>query len=128
MATLAAISAELPNGFHDAELCRFDVDYERAELVMALNVDVSDPDVSDDPEYRPLQLSFSGLAFMAIDPPRSTTALSAPKALWIDAGDGQPSTSPVELPPLPESCFLCWFFVSEWSAFIRVAARDAKLR
>jgi hypothetical protein len=48
--------------------------------------------------------------------------------LWIDGGEGQPSTSAIELPPLPKDSFLWWFFVNEWSSFIRLAALQATFR
>jgi hypothetical protein len=128
MPTLAEIESELPNGFHDAELCGLSIDYQRGAATININVDVSDPDVSSDPEYRPIEVVVQGIAFLAIDAPHSASVARTSRSLSIDGGEGQPSTSPVELPPLPRGTFLWWFFVSELNGFIRLAATNATFR
>jgi hypothetical protein len=127
MTSIEQLERDLPNGFHDAELCGVKVDYERGEVVMTIDADVSDAEasISGEPEYRRCELIIKGLAFLSMDVPRS---ISEPKPLWLTSGAGQPSTSPIELPPLPPECFVHWFFVSEWSGFIRVAARETEFR
>ena len=125
MATIEEIELNLPNGFHDAELCGLNVDYERGETTMTIRADVSDPgdSASGEPEYRRGRLTIKGVAFLSLDVPRS---IAGPKRLWLTSGAGQPSTAPAELPKLPDGCFLHWFFVSEWNGFIRIAAMDAE--
>jgi hypothetical protein len=127
MPTLAEIASKLPNGFHDAELCGLSVDYQRGVATMNINVDVSDPDVPSDPEYRPIDV-VQGIVLLAIDAPHSAASAWASTALSIDGGEGQPSTSPIELPPLPKDTFLWWFFVNELNSFIRLAATKATFR
>ena len=45
----------------------------------------------------------------------------------IDAGDGEPATSPLALPPVPPDAFLSWIFVHQQNTFLRVVARDVRL-
>ncbi len=124
MTTLEEIELALPNGFHDARLCKLGVDYEHCTITMTLDIEVSDPDEYAGPKYRRGELVIRRVAFVSVDAPRATLE---PKSLWIDAGAGQPSTSPIELPELPSECFVHWFFVNDWNGFIRVAAHDAEL-
>jgi hypothetical protein len=125
MPTIEQIELDLPDGFHDAKLCKLDVDYERGEAVMTIRAEVSNHHVTAETEYRRGELRIRGVRFLSMDVPRS---ISEPRLLWLDAGSGQPSTSPVELPPLPSNCFLHWFFVNEWNGFIRLAASNAQFR
>jgi hypothetical protein len=125
MPTLEQLERDLPNGFHDTKLCHLEVNYERGEVVMTMDVDASDPDATKKPQYRRGQLQINGMAFFSMDVPDS---VSDAKPLWIDAGPGQPSKSVVVLPEVPPDCFLHWFFVNEWNGFIRVAARDAAFK
>ena len=118
--TLEELEASLPNGLHDAELLTLQVDYARYEAVIDVNVDVSVGEAED--IYRPARLMFSGIQFVAIDPPTvrpRNVGLSI-----IGAGAGQPSTAPTSIPEIPSDCFLCWIFVVNWNSFIRIAARN----
>ena len=127
MSDIETIEANLPNGFHDAKLLEVTMKCDRGEVVMTIDADLSDPDASESGEraYRRGELHVSGLAFLSMDVPR---VLFEPKPLRISSGSGQPSTSPVMLPSIPDGCFLHWFFVNEWNGFIRVAARSAEFR
>lgn len=127
MRTLEAVVAALPNGLHDARLRSLHLDYTKAEAVFVLDALVSTPESSVPSDYRSLQLTVHGLVFASIDVPASA-ALGSGKPLRIDAGPGQPSTAPSELPELPEGCFLHWLFVDEWNGFIRLAGRGASYR
>lgn len=62
-----------------------------------------------------------------IDPPAVTGGYDDAGISRLDSGTGQPETTPLDLPPLPEDCFLCWLFVSEWNSFVRIAARSVSL-
>ena len=117
--TFQEVERILPNGLHDAELVRVDIDYEGCRAIFEVNLDVSRyPDTEE--HYRRGRITFSDVAFVAIDPPAVAGALGPS---MTGAGDGQPSTAPCSLPELPKDCFLCWLFVDRSNSFIRVAAR-----
>jgi len=117
--TFQEVERILPNGLHDAELVRVDIDYEGCRAIFEVNLDVSRyPDTED--HYRRGRLIFSGIEFVVVDPPAAKRAFGVS---MIDGGDGQPATSPCSLPELPQDCFLCWIFVDRANSFIRVAAR-----
>jgi hypothetical protein len=118
--TLEELEASLPNGLHDAELLKLQIDYAGDEAVLDVNVDVGVGEAED--MYRPARLTFSGMQFVAIDPPTVRQKDFSPS--MIDTGTGQPSTAPTALPEIPSDCFLCWFFVVNWNGFIRIAARN----
>jgi hypothetical protein len=60
-----------------------------------------------------------------IDPPqRDLTTL--PLA-WIDAGSGNPSTSPRPDLKAPDDGFLAWIFLHETNSFIRIGSRRASM-
>lgn len=122
--TLEELELSLPNGLHDARLLGVDIDYGRAEARMRFDVEVSDLE-GGAPRYRRAWITFTGLVLFAIDTP----AILMPSGHYsaVDSGPGQPSTSQMILPRLPEGVFLNWFFVRESNSFIRVAAKNASL-
>ena len=72
--TLEELDHNLPNGFHDAEIFSFGLDYVAGTAKFRMNLLVGWP---DDPEperqaYQEATLVVSGLCFCAIDPPSST--------------------------------------------------------
>jgi hypothetical protein len=70
--TLEELERSLPNGFHDAELTSVHVDYAKREAIVGLNIDFSTPEASGGPDeesHQPGRVVFSGLQFIAIDPP-----------------------------------------------------------
>jgi hypothetical protein len=119
--TLQELERSLPNGLHDAELVKVHVDYASQETVLELNLDVS-KDEKEEGKYRRARLTFSGVQFVSIDAPANENAVGVST---IDAGPGQPPTSPRPLPKIPKDCFLCWLFVVRWNSFIRIAAKTA---
>ena len=80
------------------------------------------------PKYREGILRIMGIDFLVIDPPGPNAMLGLSRPSRIDTGSGQPSTSIIPLPTAPSSCFLQWFFVNDWNAFIRLAAQEAEFR
>jgi hypothetical protein len=117
----------LPNGLHDAELVRLQLDYAKRTLSIIVDVDVSDVDAADTPRFRRAEIAFNGLAMFAIDPPGAKTSqpFGIPR---IDAGPGQPSTSQSAVPVFSGGTFLCWIFNESTNGFLRVAASDVDLR
>jgi hypothetical protein len=122
--TFDEIARSLPNGLHDAELMRINVDYARGLASVFLRIDMADGE--SQAWYRDAEIRLSGVSLLSIEPPREIP-LNAAKALWIDSGSGRAPKSEGLFPMLPEGTFLQWLYVSEWNAFIHVAARHAEL-
>lgn len=114
----------LPNGLHDADLLAVQVDYRTRTATLDLDNDISAL-TETDMTYRRARLTFSGLQFLVLDPPHTSTYFAGPSQ--IDAGRGQPSTAPCSLPELQPGCFLCWFLVERSNSFIRIAAGSVTL-
>jgi hypothetical protein len=125
--TLADIEQTLPNGLHDAELVRLEVDYSLGQASLCLNIDMSNASERSpkNDEYQLSRLTFKDLQFVVIDPPNVDS--DYPGISLVSAGMGQPRTSPQDLPAIRADCFLCWFFISRSNSFIRLAARDTSL-
>lgn len=121
--TFPELERTLPNGLHDAELLDVTIDHEREQVVFELNLDVSE-NTDEQDRYRRGRITFSGVAFVAIDPPAGEIV---PGVSIIDAGTGQPATAPCALPDLPDDRFLCWLFVVRSNSFIRLAAQTVTL-
>jgi len=66
--TFEETAAALPNGFHDAELQHFEMDYVHRKLRFDLVVWIGDMDDSRRRElYRPARLTLDDVAFLVID-------------------------------------------------------------
>jgi hypothetical protein len=129
--TLDELDEALPNGFHDAQIFSFELDYVAAIAKFRMNLLVGWP---DDPEperqaYQEATLVVSGLCFCSIDPPSPT---------YPFVPDGQPicvsgdPAKPDNLPSfpglaakLPHGTWCYRFFVHDWNAFIHIAGREA---
>ena len=89
--TFEEIAASLPNGFHDAELQRFEMDYVHRTLRFDLVVWIGDMDDSRRRElYRPARLTLDDVAFLVIEPPDVNYPWLKAGRIRIDAGEGQP--------------------------------------
>jgi hypothetical protein len=131
--TLEDLEDKLPNGFHDAEIFSFELDYPAGIATFRMNLLVGWP---DDPEperqaYQKATLVVTGLCFCSIDAPSSTYPFlpdGKPICVSGDAAksDHLPSLSDL-LAKLPSSAWCYRFFVDDWNAFIHVAGRDAEL-
>jgi hypothetical protein len=131
--TLEDLDDKLPNGFHDASIFSFELDYKAGIARFHMSLLVGWPE-DPDPErqaYQDATLVVDGLCFCSIDPPCSTERfLPDGKGIWVS---GDPAKSD-NLPSLPDLAARCpsgtWyyrFFVHDWNAFIHIAGRDANL-
>jgi hypothetical protein len=85
--TLEELEGALPNGFHDAEIFSFELDYVAGIAKFHMNLLVGWP---DDPEpesqaYQEATLVVEGLCFCSIDPPLLNVSLSSERK--TDSGD-----------------------------------------
>jgi hypothetical protein len=123
--TLEELSQSLPNGFHDAELMSFSVNLALRTAELDLELWVPEGETDELESYRRGRVYLSGLECLAIEPPHQNYPFSDPGPVSIDDGPGDPQRSGVTLPKTAGPHH--WFFVSDWNAFILVAARDARL-
>jgi hypothetical protein len=128
--SLAGIAGELPNGFHDAEVRTFDVDW-RAEQITITGVAW----VAEDgpPElYRCFKLTVDGLrslsfpAASGLDEGALRISVPMGQGLRCDGFEGWPEgRRPVE-PPFPDAWVYSFFFTA-WNDFVTMQAYEATL-
>jgi hypothetical protein len=72
--TLDELDHTLPNGFHDAEIISFEIDYVRGTASFHFNLLVgwSDDPIPERDAYQEAKLVVRGLCFCSIDPPYAT--------------------------------------------------------
>ena len=126
--TFQEVAASLPNGFHDAELHGFGMDYVHRRLQFDLFVWIGDMDASGGRElYRPARVTLDDVAFLVIEPPDSGYPWLDAGPIRIDAGEGQPRQSSSALPNVPRSASISWMYLGELNRFLFFAAANAAL-
>jgi hypothetical protein len=126
--TFRDVVASLPNGFHDAELQRFEMDYVHRLLRLDLAVWIGDMDDERARElYRPARLTLDSVAFLAIEPPDTNYPWLTPGPIRIDAGEGLPSQSSSELPSAPAGTSIAWVYLGEVNRYLFFSAGTALL-
>jgi hypothetical protein len=131
--TLIEIENQLPNGFHDAYLEAFSVDYTSMTVEMEMNLSVGDPDAATEIEkegYKKAILYLCDLVYIVIDSPTCIQKHPLSRGMRIDAGDANDlsnTAAPKPILSVPNGIFTHWFYIRDWNSFIHVAARDAKL-
>ena len=124
--TLEQLDASLPNGFHDARFRTISIDFERRLVLVGCSLSVGHPD--DAPKerdrIRDAVLTVQGVEFVEMEPPAAGCDYIPGRSLWVDfeAGASRPGVRAI-----PHDCFIGAFFVRDWNAFIRVAAREASI-
>jgi hypothetical protein len=121
----AEVEGSLPNGLHDAEVLKVEVDY-RSKTVAAL-VDLWVGSLSEAEAKRELYqravLEFRGVEYFAIDLPDVRYPYET--ATFRRVNPAEPSTSsPV---PKNERAFRVRLFVSEHNAFMHICASDVRV-
>ena len=126
--TFEEVTACLPNGLHDAELQRFEMDYARRRLQFDLAVWIGDMDDGQIREaYRPARLVFDGVACFVVEPPNGVRLVLNGEPVRIDAGPGQPRQSSTRLPESPAENVVTWIYLEHTNAFLLFSAGDASL-
>jgi hypothetical protein len=129
--TLDELAASIPNGFHDAELNALAIDYTKREARLVLNIWIADDlkKPEDIETYRLAEVTLSGMVFWISESPDVRHSYWEARSLRIDIGpmESFERKSLAQLPPVPAGAFVNWIFVTDWNAFIYVAAEDARL-
>lgn len=118
MATLWDIAKSLPNGFHDALLRGYQVDFVARTLSFDLEVATGDSDA-----YRAATLTLTRLAFCEVQAPDSRYPFQNPAPLLVDLVECDATHLAVRA--AGPSAFAGSFFVTNWNAFIHFAAEGA---
>jgi hypothetical protein len=126
--TFQEAAASLPNGFHDAELQRFEMDYVRRQLRLDLVVWIGDMDNRERREtYRPARVTLDNVGFFVIEPPDADYPWAKAGPIRIDAGEGQPRHSSSVLPSAPAGTSITWMYLGELNRFLLFSAGNASL-
>jgi hypothetical protein len=126
--TFEEVAASLPNGFHDAELQRFEMDYVHRTLRFDLVVWIGDMDDSRCRELcRPARLSLEDVAFLEIEPPDINYPWLKAGPIRIDTGEGQPLQSSSTLSIAPAGTRTTWMYLGELNRFLLFSAGNASL-
>lgn len=132
--TFNELAYTLPNGFHDAELHRIEMDYLTRTLRLHLVVWIGDMD--DPPRreaYRPALVTLKDVAYLIIEPPDFEVRQQG-EYPWrergnirIDAGEGPVSESNTIVPPAPEGTTANWMYIDDFNRYLFFAAGDSSL-
>ncbi|MDP9337666.1 MAG: hypothetical protein M3P45_02240 [Acidobacteriota bacterium] len=131
--TLDELDNTLPNGFHDAEIFSFEIDYVAGTAKFRMNLltgGPEDPGLERDTRQEAI-LIVSGLCFCSVEPPWSTYPFLPDGKPIMVSGDPAKSDHLPSLADLtskfPSGTWCYRFFVDDWNAFIHIAAGDAQL-
>lgn len=126
--TFQELAESLPNGFHDAELLRFEMDYADRTLKFDLDIWVGDLESNDTKElYRRAQVTLHSVAYLVIEPPDPSYPWDTTDHIRIDTGEGKPPQSESVLPPAPVGTATTWMYLMEMNRFLLFAAGNASL-
>jgi hypothetical protein len=132
--TLQEIENSLPNGLHDAQIRRVDIDYEKRIVQFSLVLwtgDLSSEEESAREAYQEGELTIKDFIYCVIEPPDPTYPYAGASTITIGAGSAteEPIKTKTTLPQeLPEGAFAYWFFVNEWNSFLHIAGMDASIQ
>ena len=126
--TFNELAHTLPNGFHDAELHRFEIDYVRRVLQFTLMPWIGDTnDITARELYRPCRVTVHDVAYLVIEPPDTNYRWLEPGPICIDTDEGQPTQSDSKLPVAPVGSSVTWMYLGEMNRFLLFAAGHASL-
>jgi len=126
--TFAQIAASLPNGFHDAELQRLDIDYVQRRMLFDLVVWIGDMDDSPQRElYRPARVTVEDVTFLVAEPPDDRYPWAKAGPIRIDAGIGQPKESSSVLPSMSSGVSTVWIYLESFNSFLLFSGGNASL-
>lgn len=117
--------------FHDAKIEQITLDYVARNAILECIICVGDPN-SPDEEAREARrrgrLAFQDLLYCVIEPPDPSYPYEVARGVSVTS-DGPVGTDGVigeRLPSnLPDGAFAHYFFVTDWNAFIYIAAEKA---
>ena len=125
---LAELSDTLPNGLHDAELHRLEMDFTSGRLLVTLDVWVGDmQDPSRREAYRRAHLTISAVSSLVIEPPGAPNLRLTPGSIRIDVGYDHLPHDVANLPTPPPGHCRAYFFLDDLNTFLHVVGGTADL-
>jgi hypothetical protein len=122
------LMTQFPNGLHDAELVRFEMDYVTRTLRIDLNVSIAHmSDTESRERYHSVRLNFEQVAFLVIESPDAAYPWPDKGTLRIDAGEGYPKPCSTRIPEPPTGSFLVWFYVSDMNSFFLFSSSNVSI-
>ena len=126
---LIELADTLPNGFHDAEVHSFEMDYVGRVLRFRLEVWIGQMEDEARRElYRLADLTLQEVAYLAIEPPGPGAEWREAGVVCVDVGPGQPAKAAFLVPEAPPGTTAAWFFLLDLNCFLHCAAATAKLQ
>ena len=127
--TFQELVQSLPNGFHDAELSHFEMDYISRRLAFDLMMWIGDMENTSKRElYRPARVTFEQVAYLTIDPLDTRYDWLGPGAIVVDAGEGHLPQTTSSLPDPPPGTSAIWFYLNTTNSFLYMAAGEVALK
>jgi hypothetical protein len=133
--TLSQINSTLPNGFHDAEISRFEWNFLAATAAFEMDFWVA-TDEGNREKRRIGTLELTGVVFISVEPPDPRQLDPKPfvarqEAIQIDAMPANAEIFPALprlTPDLAPGTEVFSFYVSNWNSFIHIACGDARIQ
>ena len=132
--TLVEIEANLPNGFHDAEIEELVWNYRTDSASFTMKLWVPKATDQEIEIYRLGRLDVKDILFMAIDPPHPRDSDPKPYkpsgSLQIDGVATTETIFPGSTKlkqQLPSETQIYSFYVVDWNSYIHIAAGEAEL-
>lgn len=124
-----AISKTLPNGFHDSELVRIEVDYAMRQAVLTFDIDLSDIETDQGGMQRG-RLTLAGLVHLYVEPPENDDPIVLEEIdVQTVVGDSSDFEELKHRPQLPKQVvdgfFRHWFYSCSDNNFIYVCYKSA---
>jgi hypothetical protein len=125
--TLEELEESLPNGLHDAQICKIAVDYNRTELTLDVRVWIgllSQPRPDRD-HYRSGAIVFRRVYFYSVEPPEVASAFKHPGPVSFSCERMELAAMPQELAASIPSDMQCYsLFVQDWISHIHICAAE----
>lgn len=126
--TFQELAQSLPNGFHDAELHRLEIDYVQQVLRMELVVWIGRMSARETRElYRPAEVVVEKVSFLIMESPDENSPWNEAGALTIDTGTVVPEECSVQLPSIPAGSSVTRVYVYDWNRSFYFAGASAQL-
>lgn len=129
--TLEQIDESLPNGLHDAQIQEVAMNYERARLILRVQVHVglfSQP-YPECERYRSGEITFQKVLFYSVELPQAGSSFQYPGTVWFSyerTPQGRLPAALAEAVPSQTHCYS--LFIREWLSHIHVAASEVTFR
>lgn len=124
--TIHDLEQTLPNGFHDAVLNSYSVDFATGSIRLRLDLLVGDPrrrDYDERERYRSVEVLLSGVSYFVTEIPDPAYSYSEPQSVDLC----EPDPNVMARLPTPENGYAGRFYSSTANSFIHFAGTGARI-